>query len=263
LVLFCAHTNSRTRDEFRALLPGLCCLQRAFDWHVAVLEAKFSYTIIPESASNRCEPLIPFGPVCLVINCILRAPHDVLLASAIHFWVQTLSPTTSAWLKLAEWIPLAILIALSGFGVYQATKIPFEELKRFPEFNSAFTMAIATVFVLWILAFVLCYTVDLSLDRKVMSRSKEEYTEVSVRLGGATSDETKARVELRDEFGKTVQKLDLLSLGNGLYVSYISSTELPGKLYKVVLTYPGYGFSVSYPFFHQNIHRSVSLVIVS
>jgi hypothetical protein len=96
-----------------------------------------------------------------------------------------------------------------------------------------------------------------------MYRSKVEYTEVSVRLGGATSDKAEASIELKDEYGKTVQKLDLLSLGNGLYVSYIASTDLPGKLYRVVLTYPHYTFSYSYPFFHQNIERSASLVIVS
>lgn len=51
----------------------------------------------------------------------------------------------------------------------------------------------------------MCYTVDLSLDKTSVTRSKQEYVEVRVNLGGAASDVTKASVELKGKAGKLLR----------------------------------------------------------
>jgi hypothetical protein len=187
-----------------------------------------------------------------------------------HSWSRELTPSTSAWIIKVALLIVSLLLFppwffIFGLWVEVRTRSPTAPpvVWSFLAVIRRMILPVVVVAVSYALALEMCYTVDLSLDKKLMSRSEVEYTEISVRLGGATSDMTNVIIELKDEYGKTIRHLDLLPLGNGLYVSYISSMELSGKLYRVVLTYPRYTFSYSYPFFTQKIERSASLVIVS
>jgi len=193
----------------------------------------------------------------------------IMLSTPLELWLRT--RFSSGWASfISSMLPIFLLIGALLFLIYQrlGQSRPSPILKFFlglldeTALSRTALPAVFIVLVLWVVVMETCYTVDLSVDRKVLSRSKQDYAEIGIRLGGATSYVGGASAELRDENGKVVQRLDLRVSDEGLYTAYVGAQELPERFYKVILTYPRYEFSNSYPFFQQHIERSKSLVVV-
>ncbi len=131
---------------------------------------------------------------------------------------------------------------------------PYRRIKLFGFFLFFFLIYGATI--------EMCYVASLTADKRMASRSKGEYVEVIVTLGGATSDINDAKLELKDIDGNSSTRLDLLSLGDGQYACYIPSSDLPHRQYLLEFTYPHLSFSMSYPFLSSRVQRSWPLVVV-
>lgn len=185
------------------------------------------------------------------------------LCTGFELWLRAFFSSKSAWLRFVSIIPLIIILAAFAFFLFKRLPNVSEKgLRDLTRQLKSFWLAFATAMASWAIALEMCYTVELAADKRVISRSKQEGAEMTFRLGGATADQKKAITELRSEGGLVVKELVPLPWGEGQYVAYLKSSEFHEGLYRGILIYPRPTLSFTYPFFHQSIERSVSILVV-
>lgn len=110
------------------------------------------------------------------------------------------------------------------------------------------------------------YTLDLNLKEKTIDRTQTKFIEVQVTLGGATSSQKYAKLQLADSDGRILlDNLTLNTFGKGQYVSYISASEsalAPGR-YQVIVTYPHYSLDSSPPFIKSNDRKEEWFFVIA
>jgi hypothetical protein len=108
----------------------------------------------------------------------------------------------------------------------------------------------------------MCYTAALSADKKLVARSKSEYVEILVTLGGATSDANIASLQLIDTERGGTKHLNMVPLGEGQYASYILSSDLAEGHYRVEFSYPHLALDALYPYLNSHVKHSWPLIVV-
>lgn len=108
----------------------------------------------------------------------------------------------------------------------------------------------------------MCYTAALSVDKKLVARSKSEYVEILVTLGGAASDPNSASLQLTDTQSGEARQLTLVPLGEGHYANYVLSSSLAEGHYRIEFSYPHLALSTSYPYLTPRVQHSRPLTVV-
>jgi hypothetical protein len=213
--------------------------------------------------------------IWLFIGSMVLLLFVALLNSALEIWLRTVLPSGWFWPKMLALtltlIPLIVVAAVVTsrlLNTITADKDKNEDdnvlsliLHGFRERFRLIVKAFIIFFVAWLFAIEMCYTVRISDTTQSVSRRENGVAQFRVQLGGATAYEEKASVELKDAADTTLQNLDLIDLGEGQYVCQISAENLVPGVYKIVLSYPRYTFSISYPFFRPTIRRSASFLV--
>ncbi len=107
----------------------------------------------------------------------------------------------------------------------------------------------------------LTYTLDLSLNKKILYKSEDKYIEVNVRLGGATSSVRELAIKIFDDSARPIRSLILKGMGDGQYVSLVPLGEFQQGVYEVKLEYPHMSLNMDYPFMHLITKRAERFIV--
>lgn len=114
------------------------------------------------------------------------------------------------------------------------------------------------VFMLFFIYF--SYTAKLELKDYMVYRSKNDTIEISVELGGATSQIGKVMLGLKGG-GDQPDINTLHDLGRGQYIGYLNSSRLSPGLYTVEFEYRYPTFTSKYPFFSTRIRDQQKFIV--
>jgi hypothetical protein len=203
-----------------------------------------------------------------VVCFLLAVTVPVLLVSTglERFMISTLG-----WsLKLSGWIArLVIMVLLLGsFGAvfYQLYRKLGSNIFKLLENPGVFTLK--SFFVTAVLFFAIyfpviefCCATDLTLEHEFVTGKAGEPIQISVVLGGATSDVNLAKVSLIGPDGSSTS-LNLQSLGRGRYVAWLAPDKLAAGRHEVVLEYPHAALDAAFPLIHLTTRKSNWIIIV-
>jgi len=112
------------------------------------------------------------------------------------------------------------------------------------------------------LFFWFTYTANFKLNHETIYRSKSDVLEISIDLGGMTSDIKKAELMLIDAAGQKRQIKPRQDIGDGRYLSHLYSSSLSPGMYTVEFEYPWWSVSSVYPFINTRIRDKKRFVVL-
>ena len=204
--------------------------------------------------------------VLLFYFLVLTAFEVVNLSALAISQVLTRHHHTGFWAEVVAQGPAGIILFLAAFKGTQWLKRQIgKSSKSFDEVLSAVASIGAAIFLflfITLIAIETCYTVDVSVNKQFFQQTSTAPIEITVRLGGATSDPSLAKLSLDAADGKLLQDLSMQDQGDGRYGSFIPGKSLVAGNYRIVLQYPHSGISREFPFLHSTTQRSVGLLVV-
>ena len=151
-----------------------------------------------------------------------------------------LGPRAQGWL-----IPFVIGGLLGVLVVLPRSRaVAVKMLQGLKPLVPRFHLTFAFVLFFWVFIFSnmvlieMTYTVDLSIDKQVVSKSQHQVLDVSVRLGGATSPPHLASLAIYGPRNEFIRQLQLEDLGDGLFISRVPVEGLQNGVHEARLQYP-------------------------
>jgi hypothetical protein len=105
------------------------------------------------------------------------------------------------------------------------------------------------------------YTIEVRTAQQTFFQSEPKIVKIETRLGGSASDPSLARLTLSDSAGIVLKTLEKLDLGDGKYVSFMTTKGLSPGRYQIVLEYPQSSLTEDYPFLRLTTTKTAWLVI--
>ncbi len=144
----------------------------------------------------------------------------------------------------------------------------------------SWTLLFFTFYITGVIVRHLTYTLDLSLNKRILYKFEDKYIEVNVRLGGATSSVRDAAIKIFDDSGRPIcsliwnppgseylnqfekpERRQLKGMGNGQYVSLVPVGEFRRGVYEVKLEYSHASLNMDYPFMHLITKRIEKFIV--
>ena len=200
--------------------------------------------------------MVPFAGISVLIQQFI---HD--LFSIKSWW--------GGFLALV--LVMFVVVTLPMILVVLTTRNRVRRLySNFPRIFSQFSWLFRPAGQVSLIAFLLAtllfrtltYSAELTLDVQTIRISKNDALEISMTLGGLTSERDKAIVRLLDDSGRPGQTLDFFDLGDGHYLSHVYASSLSAGRYTVELYYPKVNIRHDFPFISRKIRETRRFVVV-
>lgn len=174
--------------------------------------------------------------------------------------------STSPWLRFVAGVPFFVLLFVPGYIAFcrflNITHRSPDGLNMLVRIWRPVLSSIAVVTLAWLLVIETCFTVDLTLNKSAIMKSRDDYVAATVRLGGAASDARYALLELVSGDGALARPITMQPMDGGWYAAHIPTRDLDEDVYRMVLRYPRASFDLSYPYLHFGTARTRSFVVL-
>ena len=204
--------------------------------------------------------LLPLMAALAVLDVMMMvaAEFESLLVFKLHFSMHA-AGWTSRSLIFVGMMGLFVV----GYPLLLSKIEGMSDAEGFARIMGGFALTMMVMVFMWLVVIQTCYTATMKVSGQVFQSSRNDLIEVHINLGGATSAEPLAVLELLDARGHVVRNLQPQDVGEGHYICTIHSHDLPDGRYEISLTYPHLSVSSIFPFLHRHIVQERWFVVTS